>query len=101
MAKPREIRITFKEKEADLYDYIQEKSSASAFLKDLAKLEKKKEEIYLNNLTSSKSLISGKTKVSSFSLYFIELVFCEDKILSLISEDVKLFKYIYSFFSPT
>ncbi|MGU8559323.1 hypothetical protein ACV3P1_13805 [Clostridium perfringens] len=53
MAKPREIRITFKEKEADLYDYIQEKSSASAFLKDLAKLEKKKEEIYLNNLTSS------------------------------------------------
>ena len=45
MAKPREIRITFKEKEADLYDYIQEKSSASAFLKDLAKLEKKKEEM--------------------------------------------------------
>lgn len=65
MAKPREIRITFKEKEADLYDYIQEKSSASAFLKDLAKLEKKKEEIYLNNLTSSdisdKILSSQKT----------------------------------------
>lgn len=65
MAKPREIRITFKEKEADLYDYIQEKSSASAFLKDLAKLQKKKEEIYLNNLTSSdisdKILSSQKT----------------------------------------
>ncbi|ELC8333278.1 hypothetical protein I6E45_15150 [Clostridium perfringens] len=65
MAKPREIRITFKEKEAELYDYIQEKSSASAFLKDLAKLEKKKEEIYLNNLTSSdisdKILSSQKT----------------------------------------
>ena len=65
MAKPREIRITFKEKEADLYDYIQEKSSASAFLKDLDKLEKKKEEIYLNNLTSSdisdKILSSQKT----------------------------------------
>ncbi|EDT15161.1 hypothetical protein [Clostridium perfringens] len=65
MAKPREIRITFKEKEADLYDYIQEKSSASAFLKDLAKLEKKKEEIYLNNLISSdindKILSSQKT----------------------------------------
>ncbi len=65
MAKPREIRITFKEKEADLYDYVQEKSSASAFLKDLAKLEKKKEEIYLNNLTSSdisdKILSSQKT----------------------------------------
>lgn len=65
MAKPREIRITFKEKEADLYYYIQEKSSASAFLKDLAKLEKKKEEIYLNNLISSdisdKILSSQKT----------------------------------------
>ncbi|HAT4337733.1 TPA: hypothetical protein I9092_003252 [Clostridium perfringens] len=69
MAKPREIRITFKEKEADLYDYIQEKSSASAFLKDLAKLEKKKEEIYLNNLTSSD--ISDKI-LSSQKTNFIE-----------------------------
>ncbi|MCX0355207.1 hypothetical protein LI064_11840 [Clostridium perfringens] len=50
MAKPREIRITFKEKEDDLYRFIQGKSSASAFLKDLARLEQKKEEIYLNNL---------------------------------------------------
>lgn len=50
MAKTKEIRITFKEKESDIYDYIQSKSSASAFLKDLAKLEMKREEIVLNNL---------------------------------------------------
>ena len=53
MAKPREIRITFKEKEDDLYQFIQSKSSASAFLKDLAKLEQKREEIYLGNLKSA------------------------------------------------
>lgn len=53
MAKPREIRITFKEKEDDLYRFIQGKSSASAFLKDLARLEQKKEEIYLNNLKTN------------------------------------------------
>lgn len=43
----KEIRITFKEKESDLYDYIQSKSSASAFLKDLARIEQKRENIYL------------------------------------------------------
>ena len=43
----KEIRITFKEKESDLYDYIQNKSSASAFLKDLARIEQKRENIYL------------------------------------------------------
>lgn len=43
----KEIRITFKEKENDLYDYIQSKSSASAFLKDLARIEQKRENIYL------------------------------------------------------
>lgn len=53
----KELRITFKEKEEDLYNYIQSKSSASAFLKDLANLEKKKEEIILMNLKNDESLI--------------------------------------------
>ena len=44
----KELRITFKESESYLYEYIKEKSSPSAFLKDLAAIEKKKEEIYLN-----------------------------------------------------
>lgn len=46
----KELRITFKESESKLYDYIKEKSSPSAFLKDLAMIEKKREDLYLNNL---------------------------------------------------
>ena len=44
----KEIRITFKESENDLYDYVKGKSSPSAFLKDLATLEQKKENLYLD-----------------------------------------------------
>lgn len=44
----KEIRITFKESELDLYEYVKGKSSPSAFLKDLATLEQKKEQLYLN-----------------------------------------------------
>jgi hypothetical protein len=43
----KEIRITFKESENDLYDYVKGKSSPSAFLKDLATLEQKRENLYL------------------------------------------------------
>lgn len=43
----KEIRITFKESENDLYDYVKRKSSPSAFLKDLATLEQKRENLYL------------------------------------------------------
>ena len=45
----KELRITFKDKEEDLYNYIQGKGSASAFLKDLASIERKKEELMLNS----------------------------------------------------
>ena len=43
----KEIRITFKESENDIYDYVKGKSSPSAFLKDLATLEQKRENLYL------------------------------------------------------
>lgn len=45
----KELRITFKESESNLYEYIKSKSSPSAFLKDLATIEKKREDIYLNS----------------------------------------------------
>lgn len=60
MAKVKEIRVTFKEKEEDLYNYIQNKSSASAFLKDLASFEKKTEELYLEALKNS--LVGNESK---------------------------------------
>lgn len=46
----REIRVTFTAKEEDLYKFIKEKSSASNFLKDLASLEKERQENYKNSL---------------------------------------------------
>lgn len=46
----REIRVTFTDKEEDLYDFIKEKSSASNFIKDLARLEKERQENYKNSL---------------------------------------------------
>ena len=45
----REIRVTFTDKEEDLYKYIVSKSSKSGFLKDLATTEKKREENYINS----------------------------------------------------
>lgn len=46
----REIRVTFTDKEEDLYNFIKEKSSASNFIKDLARLEKERQENYKNSL---------------------------------------------------
>ena len=45
----KELRITFKESEMYLYEYIKQKSSPSAFLKDLAAIEQRRETRYLNN----------------------------------------------------
>ena len=49
----REIRVTFTDKEEDLYNFIKEKSSASNFIKDLARLEKERQENYKNSLVES------------------------------------------------
>ncbi len=44
----KEIRVTFTDKEKDLYDFIKSKSSASNFIKDLVQLEKERQENYTN-----------------------------------------------------
>lgn len=50
----REIRVTFTEKEEELYNFIKGKSSASNFLKDLANLEKERQENYTNSIFDNK-----------------------------------------------
>lgn len=45
----REIRVTFTDKEEDLYQYIISKSSKTAFLKDLARVEMKRESNVIDN----------------------------------------------------
>ena len=49
MAKIKEVRIRFYENEMALYNYIISKRSAAGFLKDLAEVEWKREQNYVNN----------------------------------------------------
>lgn len=49
----REIRVTFTDKEEDLYNFIKGKSSASNFIKDLVKLEKERQANYTNPNTTN------------------------------------------------
>ena len=46
----REIRITFRDDEKEIYDFIKSKSSSSNFIKDLVKLEKERQENYTNSI---------------------------------------------------
>lgn len=50
----REIRVTFTAKEEDLYNFIKGKSSASNFIKDLATLEKERQENYTSSIVENK-----------------------------------------------
>ena len=53
----KELRITFKESELHLYEYIKQKSSPSAFLKDLAAIEQRRENLNLNNQIATSEVI--------------------------------------------
>lgn len=48
MAK-KEIRLTFNEKELDIYDFLCKKSSKTAYVKDLLRLHMNIEESYMAN----------------------------------------------------
>ena len=66
----KELRITFKESEMYLYEYIKQKSSPSAFLKDLAAIEQRRETIYLNNqvATNEPKIQQAKSVVESVNI---------------------------------
>ena len=66
----KELRITFKESEMYLYEYIKQKSSPSAFLKDLAASEQRSENIYLNNqvATNEPKIQQAKSVVESVNI---------------------------------
>lgn len=52
----RDIRITFKEDEQDIREYLESKSSATCFLKDLARLEMQRERKVLESASANKVL---------------------------------------------
>ena len=58
----KELRITFKESEMYLYEYIKQKSSPSAFLKDLAAIEQRRENLYLNNQVDANDSVIKQTE---------------------------------------
>lgn len=66
----KELRITFKESEMYLYEYIKQKSSPSAFLKDLAVIEQRRETIYLNNqvVTNEPKIQQAESVVESVNI---------------------------------
>lgn len=61
----KELRITFKESELWLYDFIKCKSSPSAFLKDLAAFEKSRQDMHLKNDFNNIQKISEENNVKS------------------------------------
>ena len=52
----RDIRITFKEDEQDIREYLEGKSSATCFLKDLARLEMQRERKVLESASANQVL---------------------------------------------
>ena len=52
----RDIRITFKEDEQDIREYLESKSSATCFLKDLARLEMQRERKVLESASANQVL---------------------------------------------
>ncbi|MCJ8341833.1 MAG: hypothetical protein MJH09_03120 [Cetobacterium sp.] len=62
----KEIRVTFTDKEQDLYDFINSKSSKASFLKDLARLEKNRQDS-LTNIDYNKlaNIVIEKLNVSN------------------------------------
>ena len=52
----RDIRLTFKEDEQDIREYLESKSSATCFLKDLARLEMQREQRMLESANANSVL---------------------------------------------
>ena len=71
----KELRITFKESEMYLYEYIKQKSSPSAFLKDLAAIEQRRETIYLNNqvVTNEPKIQQAKSVVEPVNIDVLDI----------------------------
>ena len=49
----KELRVTFKESENHLYEYLRSKPSFSAFVKNLVEIEMKREDRYINSYSNS------------------------------------------------
>lgn len=61
MATKKEIRLTFNEKDSDIIDFLNTKTSKTGYIKDLLRLHMKIEESYLANGISVKADVPCET----------------------------------------
>lgn len=57
----KELRITFKDSEMELYNFIKSRSSYSGFLKDLAMIEQQRLNNYINGFSNSYRVVTDVT----------------------------------------
>ena len=104
----RDIRLTFKEDEQDIREYLESKSSATCFLKDLARLEMQREKKMLEKITeiiaeqldvdaaSINAETSFKDDLEADSLDLFELIMAveEEYGVEIPSEDLENIKTV-------
>lgn len=61
MATKKEMRLTFNEKDSDIIEYLNGKTSKTAFIKDLIRLHMQIEQSYLANGMNVEQSVSRET----------------------------------------
>ena len=61
MATKKEMRLTFNEKDSDIIEYLNGKTSKTAFIKDLIRLHMQIEQSYLANGVNVEQSVSRET----------------------------------------
>lgn len=54
----KQFKINFSEKETDLYNHISKKTSKSAYIKDLIRIDMEREQNYINGVFESRVQVS-------------------------------------------
>lgn len=72
MAK-KEIRLTFNEKELDLYDFLCKKSSKTAYVKDIVRLHMKQEEAFISCSINGVQVINSKSDIKENNDYDFDI----------------------------
>lgn len=66
------IRLTFKDEERELVEYLKEKTNARAFIKDLIRREMMRDNNYINcnfnQVTENQNFVVEKTKVEKVEI---------------------------------
>ena len=70
----KELRITFKDSEMELYNFIKSRSSYSGFLKDLAMIEQQRLNNYINGFSNSYRVVTDVTDNITNKINDVEVI---------------------------